>query len=140
MARDTSLPARRTIVAFLKGQGAVTAFVGTWGIYARVPPDPVWPYVRYGVDDTGPMRATGIDGAEIAIMLHAFATGETDDECRMLAAALSDSLDGRVLDLAAEAGFPARLHIRWTRTQVLRDIDRVDGWHGLVQFVGTVVS
>lgn len=139
MAHDTSLPARRTIIAFLKDQSAVTAKVDQ-RVHARVPADPTWPYVRYGVDDTGPYRATGIDGTEIAIMLHAFATGETDDECRDLAAALSGTLDGRVLDLTAEAGFPARLHMRWTRTQVLRDIDRVDGWHGLVQFVGTVVS
>lgn len=139
MARDTSLAARRTVIAFLKGEAAVNGIVAA-RVHAGVPDDIVWPYVRYGVDDTGPYLATGVDGSDIAMTLHAFALGATDDDARELAAALSGTLDGRVLDLEPEAGFPAKITIRWTRTQVIRDIDRIDGWHGIVQFSGTVVS
>lgn len=139
MARDTSLAARRTVIAEAKQIPAVAAIVGQ-KVYSRVPEQVVWPYVRYGVDDTAPFRATGIDGANIQILLHAFHFGETDDDCRALNSALSDNLGERVLDLTAEAGFPAKMTLRWIRSQMLRDTERVDGWHGIVQFVGTVVS
>lgn len=139
MAKVTSRVARRAVIAFLKDQAPVTAKVEQ-RVFARVPANPTWPYVRYGVADAGPYRATGIDGAEIAMLLHTFATGETDDDCTDLSDLLAETLDDRVLDLEPEAGFPAKLHMRWTRTQVLSDIERVDGWHGIVQFVGTVVS
>lgn len=143
--RDSSLPVRRAVVAFLRADETLGEPLPVSGldlggrVHEGVPAEVVWPYVRYGVEDTRPLRATGLAGNEIDITIHAFAEGETSDDCRTLCDRLVAVLDGKTLDLAAD--YPAKLQdLRWTGTQVLRDIGSAEGWHGVVRFVGAVVS
>lgn len=137
MAHDASLAVRIAIVSYLKARPSLAGLGGR----VLVVPDPnqIWPFVRYGAVTSVPFRGQGFDGSSLAGTIHAFARGETDDDCSALSALLSSELDGVTLPLIAP--YPARLSdIRWTQTQVLRDIAERDGWHGIVQFVGTVVS
>lgn len=139
MANDTSLPVRIAVGTFLQEYENDAALDGA-EFHVAVPDNIIWPYVRWGVDDAGPFLATGLDGMEIAFTLHVFTEGVTDDDCRRRSARLAKVLDKTVLPLP-EADVPATLKdIRWTRTQVLRDIGKDDGWHGIVQFIGLVVS
>lgn len=144
MANDSSLEVRIALVTALKAAPALALPLPSGQlldqrIYEAVPPEIVWPYCRVEISDTVPLRATGLDGAEVPIVVHAFAEGTTQDDCRKLSARVSAALDGRGFPL--ETDYPARLaDVRWTGTQVLRDIGASDGWHGIVRFVGTVVS
>ena len=144
MAKDSSLAVRIAVVTALKADAALaeplpSGRVLDGRVHVAVPETIVWPYVRYGPDDVLPYLATGIDGNDIAMMLHAFAEGATDDDAKELSARVAAALDGKVLDLTTD--YPAKLaDVRWTGTQVLRDIGRVDGWHGVVRFAGKVVS
>ena len=144
MARDSSLEVRIAVITALKADADLAAPLPSGRtidgrVHEAPPAEPVWPYVRYGVPDVRPYRAQCRDGIEIEITLHAFAQGETSDDCAKLSARLATALDGKGFPL--ETDYPARLSdVRWTGTQVLRDIGTVNGWHGVVRFVGKVVS
>lgn len=135
---DYSLPARITTVTALKAADELAAVEQR--VFSRVPDvGTPWPYLRYGRPTVRPFNGTCLAGCEIDITIHAFAEGETDDDCSALAAAVVAALDGRVLSLA-DTPSPARLHFRWTNSQVLSDIAKADGWHGIVTFTGTVTA
>lgn len=66
--------ARRAILARLKAHAELGALVPPASVHAQAPVGaPSWPFVKTGAPRTTPKRATGIDGAMIAIPVHAFA-------------------------------------------------------------------
>jgi Protein of unknown function (DUF3168) len=144
MANDSSLDVRIALVTALKAAPALALPLPSGSIlggrvHVSVPAEIVWPYLRVEVGEVLPYRATGIDGAMVYPVVHAFAEGATDDDCSRLSARVAKVLDGRWFPL--EGDYPAKLaDVRWTGTQVLRDIGASDGWHGVIRFVGTVVS
>lgn len=122
MARDLSLAVRKTILAALEDSAAVTAIVPPDRLHAVAPPaEPAWPFVRYGLAASVPFRASGLDGARLAITLHGFTRGPQEDAVAELGAAIAAALDGRVLALD---GDPAALaYLAWTGSRVGRHGD-----------------
>lgn len=80
MATDYSLEVRRSVVAHLKSFGPLTALVSAARIYGeKQPVDAAWPFVRYGLSEAAPFDATGWDGSEHDVAIHAFANGPYTD-------------------------------------------------------------
>ena len=130
-AVDTSLETRRQIIAHLRSNAEVTAFVGQ-RIHAEPPANVEWPFVRYGLSDLTPFEATCWEGSEHAITLHAFS--KDLDECHELCSAIVDAMsedDIGVVDL---------IGIEWLSSQVTRDGDEAQAYHGIVRFTATTAG
>ena len=138
MARDLSLAVRKAIVGCLEDSPAVTAIVPATRIHAvEAPAEPVWPFIRYGLATALPFRASGIDGAKLAVTVHGFARGPQEDAVAALGAAIAAALDGpdgRGLVLALDAEPPATAHVAWTGSRTLRDGDEAGAYHVVVSF------
>lgn len=86
MPTDYSLEVRQSIVAHLAGYAPLTSLVSAARIYGEEPPtDPVWPFIRYGLDLNGPFEATGWDGSKHDVTIHAFARGPYADAGQKIA-------------------------------------------------------
>ena len=141
MARDTSLPLRQAIVATLRGDADLTALVPVARNYGmRSPPEPLYPFTRYGSPDAQPMKAQCMDGASVGFTIHSFSAADFEDECASINAALATALDNVTLDLAADAGFPAKAHVRWLGSQIVPDAMEASVWHGINRFEAGVAS
>ncbi|RIJ15948.1 DUF3168 domain-containing protein [Henriciella mobilis] len=129
---DHSLQLRQAVVAHLRSVPAVTAIVAANRIYGRrVPDNPTWPFIRYGVPDTRPYEATGQGGSDSAITVHAFARGPDEGACATLAAAIVEALSADQLPLESGLGL---VSLDWQRTQVLEDGDESTDYHAIIEF------
>lgn len=136
MARDTSLPLRQAVVTALRADTSLTALVPAERNYGmRSPATLTWPFTRYGSPDALPFRAQCIDGATIGFTVHAFSKQTFEDECANINAAVSASLDGKVLDLGG-----LKAHVVWRGSQIIPDAAEADAYHGVNSFEATVVS
>lgn len=140
MAVDATLPVRKAVVRALKADDGVAAIVAA-RVYPMVTPDPTeWPFLRVQVGSIVPKRATCLDGSTAAFTVHAFRSGDAEDECAQLSAAVAAAIDGHSLPLP-DLGVPGRLYrVKWTNTQIIRDSDVATGWHGIVDFEARVQS
>jgi hypothetical protein len=76
MANDLTVEARQTLVVAMRAMTGLTALVPSARIFGEQPPtQPDYPFVRYGLAQTLPDRATCLDGSQIAVTIHAFANG-----------------------------------------------------------------
>lgn len=129
---DHSLPLRRAVVAHLRSVSAVTDLVTATRIYGRrVPDNPTWPFIRYGVPDTRPYEATGQGGSDSAITVHAFARGPDESDCAELAAVIVEALSADQLPLENDLGL---VSLDWQRTQILEDGDESADYHAVIEF------
>lgn len=145
MANDTSLSLRQAVVRRLRANADLIAIVPAERNYGmRSPPDPAWPFTRYGSPDSQPLRAQCLDGATISFTIHAFSrTPDStaiffEDECATINAAASRALDGATLALDAPTG--AKAHVRWIGSQIVPDAAEASAWHGINRFEARVAS
>lgn len=139
MANDLRLPARRAVVEGLSGEDTITALVADRVYGPKVVAEPTWPFIRCEFQTSTPRLATGLDGSDIAVVIHCFAKGDDEGAAADLCAKVAKYLDGK--GFALDADVPARLYsIRWQSTQVIPDGDEADAWHGIVQFRARIRS
>jgi hypothetical protein len=137
MARDTSLALRQAVVRSLRADADLIAIVPEERNYGmRSPPEPSYPFTRYGSPDAVPFLGQCIDGARISFTVHSFSQQQYEDECANINAAVAGALDQAVFDLGASA----KAHVRWVGSQIVPDAAEADVWHGINRFEGTVVS
>jgi hypothetical protein len=137
MAIDSTIPVRQAVLRHLATIPAVTKIVPASRLYAMTVAEPKWPFVRYGASSPLPLRATGIDGAEIGVAVHGFAKARqnsagamletAEDHAGRLGAALARALDGIRLDIAG-----GHCKVRWAGSQLLVDAAEADAFHCVV--------
>lgn len=139
MARDTSLPLRQAIVSTLRNDVDLIDIVPAERNYGmRSPPEPTYPFTRYGSPDALPLKAQCMDGATVGFTVHSFSQGDFEDECASINAAAAAALDDVTLEL--EAGFHAVAHIRWLGSQIVPDPSEASVWHGINRFEAGIAS
>lgn len=93
-ARNAIIPARRAVLAAMKGEATITALVPAARVYPpKVPTSPTWPYIRHGVGISTPIKATCLNGASVVAAISAFGKGG-DEVAGAIGDAISDFLDG----------------------------------------------
>lgn len=146
MARDSGAFVRRAVIKRLKTAAAGGDPLPATSIYPPQRPANVpWPFVGYGVDDTAPLRASGMDGATVAFALHVYAAtdAEVGGETRVkgIARWAAELLDDAVLDLMAHGcPFPAQAFVTWGSTQTIQHGDDADAFHSIVALSVTISS
>jgi hypothetical protein len=141
MANDLTLPLRRGVIAHLKNDPALTALVPAARVYGpEPPPNPAFPFIRYGLPVTLPFAPSGCDGSAVSGIVHAFAKGPGEDDAAALGAAIAKSLGGAVIDLASQAGFPATAYLQWAGTDILQDAAEAGAWQAAVRFQATITA
>lgn len=132
--RDHVLALREAVVSHLLGNAAVQALVGERVYGEEVPATPVWPFVRYGLPTGANYEASGWDGKDHDLMLHAFAHGPGMDKCSELASAIETAM-------LEDSGLPlvgvGLVGISFVRTQIIRDSDEAGAYHAIIQFTAT---
>lgn len=119
---------QRASIAWLKADPAVTALVGG-RIYDGPPPNPTFPYVTIGPDQTLSTRADCFDGSEIVIQFDAWSRTSTQVEAKNIGEAVRRSLNGAPLELIGYV-----LTDLWLDTmQTLRDPDGLTS-HAVITF------
>jgi hypothetical protein len=137
MARDNGHYVRLALIAALKDLPELAAIAGD-RVYPTKPPfEPVWPFVRYGVDSAKPFLASCLDGSIHDITIHAFHAARGDEGVRQMARIIA-GLDAVDVSYTLAAPWPAILYsLRWQRSQIMTD---PGGWHAVVEFEGRVSS
>lgn len=131
MAQDLSLGLREAIVAYIRSDAVVMAYLDQF-YGERQPADAAWPFGRYGFDTAQKFQVSGVDGNEIEVNLHVFAKGESSDAVKPVMKALVKSLDDAQLSMD-EGGV---VDISFVQSQTLPD--GPDGFHGIVTFTALV--
>lgn len=132
MSGDVTLVVREAIITALRANAGVASLVDPAKVFGMwSPEDTVYPFVRYGAPDTRPFRATGIDGSSIAVTIHVFADGPSEDQACLIAAAIVKALDSAALSIGADG---ETANIRWTGGQTLSDASEPDICHAFRTF------
>jgi hypothetical protein len=115
---------RRAIVTHLRADTAVTSTAVGSRIYGeKVPAQPTWPFVRYGVSDAQP-------GFDISVPIHIFSKDDFTDDVNGIAERIGNSLDDKVLTLGdGRRAFPV-----WAGVRLAGDADEASAWHSTVLF------
>lgn len=137
MANDASYPLVSAIVSLLEANDTLFGVVGN-EVYADLPTEPVWPFVRVGVPISIPFLSTGNDGANIDFDVSAFCRSQDREAAANLSALIARILDNTVLVL--DTPYAAKAHIRWTRGTIVRDTTEQDAWHGVSSFNAVVIA
>lgn len=143
--RDHTIPVRRAVLAQLKGNTGVTALVLVERIYPQsTPPNPTWPFLRFGAPRATPLRASCVAGNEIPFDIHSFAKPResggqvvetAEDHAGRIGSAVVSALDGQALSI--EGG---TIRIRWTGSILLQDPEEADAFHHVASFTGRVIA
>jgi hypothetical protein len=132
MPTDYSLEVRRSIVTHLKAFAPLTGLVSVASIYPEeTPAEPRWPFIRYGVPLVGQFEATGWDGSEQEVTLHAFANGPGMDLASRIAKQVTEAM--KSWTPPAGTGIAAA---EWVDTQFLRDgpPEEASKYHAVIRF------
>jgi hypothetical protein len=129
---DLTLPVRVGIVTLLEQAAALPgAPVTPAQVFGMMqPPETPYPFVRYGVPDALPFRASCINGTTINVPIHSFGEGKTEDQAAEIAAWVVEVLDGKTIQL----GDDMTASINWTGGQTLTDPSEKDIWHAYRTF------
>lgn len=143
--RDHTIPVRRAVLARLKAVADLTALVPAARIYPQsTPPNPTWPFTRFGAPRGLPLRASCVAGNLVDFDIHSFAkpresAGQVvetaEDHAGRIGAAVIAGLDGVALDLPT-----GKLKVRWTGSQLMQDPDEADAYHHVASFTGRVIA
>lgn len=129
---------RRAVLARLKGGAVLTDLIPAARIYGQtVPATPAWPFVKTGVPQSLPIRATCLVGAVVTMPIDAFAgprkqgavTLETaEDHAGRIGEAIETllHLQGETIDVN---GQPARLRYTLSDMRLFLDGAEVDAFH-----------
>lgn len=126
MAIDSTLAARKAVMAALKADADMVALVPASRIYPHsAPPEPAWPFVIIGPPDTTPIRASCLDGSEVVLTVFAYSKGRlannalvetAEDHAARIGAAIARALDKH------RATIPGgELRVQWTGGALRRD-------------------
>lgn len=131
MPTDLSLDVRRSIVAHLKNYAPLTMIVSAARIYGEeAPANTEWPFIRYGLPLVGQFEATGWDGSEQEVTIHAFANGPGTDSISRAAKQVVEAMKGWTpAGLGVAAG-------EWLGTTLLRDSPEAEAskYHAVIRF------
>lgn len=133
---DYSDELRRMIISTLKANAGVSAIVGN-RVNDQVYVNPIWPFIRYGLPESGKFEASRWDGSEHSLTLHSFAKGPGTTNIARLNKAVVAALDG-VDPLTIDT--LSLLSIDWVRTQVINDTSELGAYHGIIEFTAQVVA
>ena len=97
----SSLELQKALVARLKADTGVTALVGT-RVYDLPPPEPSYPYISLGPDQTVPDRADCYDGKEVTLQVDAWSRSIGFPEVKRIAEAICAALDDAPLSLTGQ--------------------------------------
>jgi hypothetical protein len=132
LARDLTVPVRQFVVEALSSTAAVSGIVGDRVFGPAEPDDPQWPFVRMDLPDVVPESTGCGDSTRYGFNLHAFAKGPDERAVGQLAAVLAAAIDELWGNLDVDP--PAEVRDTfWNGTELRRDVDEVDGWHGIVR-------
>jgi hypothetical protein len=132
VARDLTVQVRQFVVEALASTIAVSAIVGDRVFGPAEPDNPEWPFVRMDLPDVVPDNDGCSDGSRYGFNLHAFAKGPDERAVGQLAAALAAGVD----ELSGDMTVVPPAYVRdtfWNGTELRRDVDEVDGWHGVIR-------
>lgn len=137
MPTDYSLEVRRSIVTHLKGFGALTAKVSAARIYPEeAPANPQFPFIRYGLPLVDPFEATGWDGSEQEVTIHAFANGPGTDAAYGIATQVIEAM--KVWPGVPGTGIVAG---EWLGTVMLREpAEEQSKYHAAIRFAVAVAG
>ena len=138
MAVDLSLPFRGAVVKALRSDQAVAEMVGQ-RVHAEQPPEPQTPWIRCGRISALGFQASGAEGSEISLTLHAFATGST--EAHRLANLIVYVLDEKRLALDPDkpgGPRPYAFDVLWAGSEVMPDTASKGDYHAVVRFTALV--
>ena len=151
MPKDATTYLRPAVLGLLADSPEMVALVPADRHYpGQRPPNPVWPFLAYGLPSTIPFGASGLDGSNPTFALHAYAvtTGEGDETVAgedMAAAIIRVAVtvlggeEGAELPLP-DAPYPATAHITWTGSQVMQDGNDASAFHAWATFDIKIVS
>lgn len=133
---------RRTVLAQMKANSGLVALVDPDDIYpSTVRAAHGWPFVRWDGPASVPIEASGINGAEVTFMVHAFAKARlssgsivetAEDHCSRITSAIAACLH-RSRIIVGGAGGEAMLRVASVRSMM--DGAEKDSWHGIVNVV-----
>jgi Protein of unknown function (DUF3168) len=122
MANDLRIVAREAVVTRLRAALTGVQVYGEAGAQTAV-----WPFVKIGAMTVLPLRATGLDGSNIAMTIHCFAKGISSDAAAGVGQSVASNLDRAEITRADKF-----MRITW-RGSPLTLIDP-DGWHVVHDF------
>ena len=141
MAKDTTTAVRRVVLPRLKTDAELLALVPVASIHPQETPAlPTFPFVRYGAPSLLPVRAIGMDGADVSFAVHAFSKGRVaggklvetaEDHAARIGAAIAKALDAAILT----AGGVGQVKVRWRGSQLLQDPAEAGCFHSVQLFV-----
>lgn len=133
---DSYLPLIKKIVAVLKANGAVAAFVGT-RVYTDVPQNAAFPYIIVSAT-SGPASASDVTGMEHVVNVMAFSRKPSPEEAGGVRAAAIALLDRNESGLTLDTG--NLYNINYTGLGfVTKEQDGVT-WQSLAQFRAVVMD
>lgn len=138
MPTDYSLEVRQSIVARLKAFAALTSLVSANSIYGEeTAADPKWPFIRYGLSDAAPFEATGWDGSEHDVAIHAFANGPYTDAIEAIARQVVEAM--KAWQAPAGTGI---VSAEWIGKTVIRDSppEQKAKYHAIIRFTIAVAG
>lgn len=124
----SALELQRATIAELKADAAVAALVGD-RIYDELPPNPVFPYISIGPDQTLPQRFDCLDGSEITLQFDGWSRQPGYIEAKRISEAVRRCLDGAPLELI---GYRL-IDLYLASSQTLRDPDGLTS-HAVITF------
>lgn len=127
-----SFELQAAIVVRLKAFGALTALIGS-RIYDQVPPNPTFPYVSWGPDQSISDDADCITGFEVSIQIDAWSRTVGLSEVKRIAEAVRAALHDYDLPLTDNA----LVSILHRSTQNLKDPDGLTN-HSVIEFTALV--
>lgn len=145
MATDHTLELRRAVVPLLKADATLAGLVDGRVYAEEPPPEPVWPFIRYGVPILAADGAMGWTGGGVRVVIHTFAKSKNPDGetvngyevASRMSRRVALVLDGATFSLPVheDAGRPARaIDCVHMSTEVIRDTAEAGAWHGIVSF------
>lgn len=118
-------------MAHLKTFAPLTSLVSAVRIYPEeAPANPTWPFIRYGLPIASEFEATGWDGHEQEVTIHAFANGPGSDNLARIAKQVVEAMKSWVPDGLGIAA------AEWTATDTLRDSPEAEQskYHAVIRF------
>lgn len=129
-----SLWLRRAIIQRLRADADLIALgdpaIGDRIYGRRTPATLTWPFVRYGVTPSIPLRK----GTEVRVTVHCFSKAQFDDECEEINGAIQEALENAVVELSPSV----KAYMAYVGDQVTGDPAEADAWHGWITFTATI--
>jgi hypothetical protein len=145
MAIDHTMQVRRAILIALKSAQPITTLVPAAQIFtSSPPPNPPFPFIRYGAKDASPFLASGLDSSSSRISIHVFTRAllndagseivTAEDRCDLITAAVASVLGGKSITLVGAL----KLRLSWLGSNSTRDGADPSAWHGIIRLSGEV--